>query len=52
MNGKVTVVNANSLICGPKVCAPVVGNVLVFGDRHHLTGPTRNPPRRSWSPCC
>jgi peptidoglycan/LPS O-acetylase OafA/YrhL len=39
MNGKITVVNANSLICGPKVCAPVVGNVLVFGDRHHLTGP-------------
>jgi hypothetical protein len=39
MNGKVAVVNANSLICGPKVCAPVVGNVLVFGDRHHLTGP-------------
>jgi len=39
MNGTVTVVNANSLICGPKVCAPVVGNVLVFGDRHHLTGP-------------
>ncbi|MGH3292519.1 MAG: acyltransferase family protein [Trebonia sp.] len=39
MNGKVTVVNANSLICGPKICAPVVGNVLVYGDRHHLTGP-------------
>ncbi len=39
MNGKVTVVNANSLICGPRVCAPVVGNVLVYGDRHHLTGP-------------
>ena len=39
MNGKVTVVDANSLICGPKVCAPVVGNVLVYGDRHHLTGP-------------
>jgi peptidoglycan/LPS O-acetylase OafA/YrhL len=39
MNGKVTVVNANALICWPKVCAPVVGNVLVFGDRHHLTGP-------------
>jgi peptidoglycan/LPS O-acetylase OafA/YrhL len=39
MNGKVTVVDANSLICGPRVCAPVVGNVLVFGDRHHLTGP-------------
>ena len=39
MTGKVTVVNANSVICGPKVCAPVVGNVLVFGDRHHMTGP-------------
>jgi peptidoglycan/LPS O-acetylase OafA/YrhL len=39
MNGKVNVVDANSLICGPKVCAPVVGNVLVYGDRHHLTGP-------------
>ncbi len=33
----VSVVDANSLICGPKVCAPVVGNVLVFSDRHHLT---------------
>jgi peptidoglycan/LPS O-acetylase OafA/YrhL len=39
MDGKVTVVNANSLICGPQACAPVVGNVLVYGDRHHLTGP-------------
>jgi peptidoglycan/LPS O-acetylase OafA/YrhL len=37
MGGKVTVVDANSLICGPKVCAPVVGNVLVYSDRHHLT---------------
>jgi peptidoglycan/LPS O-acetylase OafA/YrhL len=37
MAGKVNVVDANSLICGPKVCAPVVGNVLVFSDRHHLT---------------
>ena len=35
--GKVSVVDANSLICGPKVCAPVVGNVLVYSDRHHLT---------------
>jgi hypothetical protein len=39
MNGTVTVVNANPLICGPKVCAPVVGNVLVYDDSHHLTGP-------------
>jgi peptidoglycan/LPS O-acetylase OafA/YrhL len=37
MNGKVSVVNANPLICAPKLCAPVVGNVLVFSDRHHLT---------------
>ena len=37
--GKVSVVDANSLICGPTVCAPVVGNVLVFSDRHHLTWP-------------
>ena len=37
MGGKVTVVDANSLVCGPKVCAPVVGNVLVYSDRHHLT---------------
>ena len=37
MDGKVNVVDANSLICGPAVCAPVVGNVLVYLDRHHLT---------------
>jgi peptidoglycan/LPS O-acetylase OafA/YrhL len=37
--GKVGVVDANSLICGPAVCAPVVGNVLVYSDRHHLTWP-------------
>jgi hypothetical protein len=39
MNGRVSVVDANSLICGPTVCAPVVGNILVFSDRHHLTWP-------------
>jgi peptidoglycan/LPS O-acetylase OafA/YrhL len=39
MHGTVTVVDANSLICGPRVCAPVVGNVLVYADRHHLTWP-------------
>jgi len=37
MHGEVGVVDANSLICTPKVCAPVVGNVLVYSDRHHLT---------------
>jgi hypothetical protein len=24
-------------ICGPETCAPVVGNVLVWRDSHHLT---------------
>ncbi len=37
MRGRVAVVDANSLICGPKACAPVVGNILVYSDRHHLT---------------
>ena len=37
MRGDVAVVDANSLVCGPKVCAPVVGNILVYSDRHHLT---------------
>src|SRR3984885_9578078 len=37
--GKVSVVDANGLICAPQVCAPVVGNVLVYSDRHHLTWP-------------
>ncbi len=27
----------NSLICGPVNCPPVVGNVLVYQDSHHLT---------------
>jgi peptidoglycan/LPS O-acetylase OafA/YrhL len=35
--GTVHVADANSLICAPTVCAPVVGNVLVYSDRHHLT---------------
>jgi hypothetical protein len=35
-------VDANSLICAPRVCAPVVGNVLVYSDRHHLTWPYSN----------
>jgi peptidoglycan/LPS O-acetylase OafA/YrhL len=37
MGGDVTVVDANSLVCGPRMCAPVVGNILVYSDRHHLT---------------
>jgi hypothetical protein len=30
-------VNMNSLICGPRSCSPIVGNVLVYRDEHHLT---------------
>ena len=39
MDGKVSVVDANSLICGPKLCQVVIGNILVYSDRHHLTWP-------------
>ncbi|MGH3261331.1 MAG: acyltransferase family protein, partial [Trebonia sp.] len=35
--GSVPLVNMNSLICGPKECPAVVGNVLVYQDTHHLT---------------
>jgi hypothetical protein len=28
----------NALICGPVSCPPIVGNVLVYQDNHHLTG--------------
>jgi hypothetical protein len=35
--GKVPLIDMNSLICGPVDCSPVVGNVLVYQDSHHLT---------------
>ena len=35
--GKVPVVDMNSLICAPTVCEPIIGNVVVFIDSHHLT---------------
>jgi hypothetical protein len=37
MRGKVPLVDMNPLICGPLDCSPVVGNVLVYQDSHHLT---------------
>jgi peptidoglycan/LPS O-acetylase OafA/YrhL len=37
MGGKVPVIDMNSLICAKKICNPVVGNVLVYQDGHHLT---------------
>jgi peptidoglycan/LPS O-acetylase OafA/YrhL len=35
--GKVPLIDMDSLICGPVNCPPVVGNVLVYQDNHHLT---------------
>jgi peptidoglycan/LPS O-acetylase OafA/YrhL len=35
--GTVPLIDMNSLICGPVSCPPIVGNVLVYQDNHHLT---------------
>jgi peptidoglycan/LPS O-acetylase OafA/YrhL len=37
MGGKVPIVDMNNLICTKTKCSPVVGNVLVYQDDHHLT---------------
>jgi peptidoglycan/LPS O-acetylase OafA/YrhL len=37
LGGTVKVIDMDSLICGPTVCAPVVGNVMVYMDGDHLT---------------
>ncbi len=37
LHGAVPVIDMNSLICGPSKCEPVVGNVLVYFDSHHMT---------------
>ncbi len=36
-DGTVPLVDMNSLLCGPASCPPVIGNVLVYQDNHHLT---------------
>jgi peptidoglycan/LPS O-acetylase OafA/YrhL len=36
-SGTVPLIDMNSLICGRVKCQPVVGNVLVYQDNHHLT---------------
>ena len=36
-HGTVPLVDMNSLLCGPASCPPVIGNVLVYQDNHHLT---------------
>jgi peptidoglycan/LPS O-acetylase OafA/YrhL len=35
--GTVPLIDMNSLICGRVKCPPIVGNVLVYQDSHHLT---------------
>jgi peptidoglycan/LPS O-acetylase OafA/YrhL len=35
--GLARLIDMNSLICGPQTCNPIVGNVIVYRDTHHLT---------------
>ena len=35
--GTVPLIDMNSLICGQVNCPPIIGNVLVYQDSHHLT---------------
>ena len=35
--GSVPLIDMNALICRPASCPPVIGNVLVYQDNHHLT---------------
>jgi len=37
MKGSVDMVDMNSLICGQALCSPVIGDVVVYRDSHHLT---------------
>jgi peptidoglycan/LPS O-acetylase OafA/YrhL len=37
MRGQATLVDMNPLICGRTTCSPIVGNVIVYRDAHHLT---------------
>jgi peptidoglycan/LPS O-acetylase OafA/YrhL len=36
-DAEVPLVNMNDLICGRATCLPIVGNVVVYRDSHHLT---------------
>ena len=37
MHGAAKLIDLNHLICGPTTCQPIVGNVTVYRDTHHLT---------------
>lgn len=34
---QVTILDVSNGICGPTICEPIVGNILVWRDSHHLT---------------
>ena len=36
-SGRVPLIDMNPLICDPVSCPPIIGNVLVYQDSHHLT---------------
>ena len=36
-SGRVPLIDMNPLICDPVRCPPIIGNVLVYQDSHHLT---------------
>ncbi|MDP4673716.1 MAG: hypothetical protein NWS55_08905, partial [Solirubrobacteraceae bacterium] len=33
----INVIDLTEFYCGPRVCLPVVGGVLIHSDRHHQT---------------
>ncbi|MEO9137866.1 MAG: acyltransferase family protein [Jatrophihabitans sp.] len=37
MHGEATLIDLNRYICAPTICAPIVGNVVVYIDNHHIT---------------
>ena len=37
LGDRVDLVDLNRYLCGPLTCEPVVGNVVVYVDRHHVT---------------
>jgi hypothetical protein len=37
MDGDAQLIDMDDLICGKELCQPIVGNVEVYRDQHHLT---------------
>ena len=37
LGGAAELVDLNALICQPQTCPPVVGNIAIYRDEHHLT---------------